>query len=810
MDAFLKDFRLGLRALAKKPASSAIAVVAFGLGIGLCATMFSMIYGVYYRGIGVPDADRLALIFRTNPSENIERMGVDQHDFYDWREQQQAFEAIAGFSSGTINVSGVTDDPVRYDGAFVTANLFDVLRKPPILGTSFRVGDDTPGAPMTALIGYDIWVNRYDSDPNVIGQIIRVNGEQATILGVVAEDFRFPQTEEIWIPRRDVRDENPERGTGPFLTVFGRLKDGMTVEQATLDMSLVAQNLALQYPESNEGVGVTLTDFIEQSIGREAIPVFIAMQIATIFVLLIACANVANLLLARAALRTKEAAVRSALGASKWRVALPLFSEAAVLAVAGAVLGIIIAFAGVEWIDRATVGVGRPYFMVMAVDLPILCFIMAVTALTAFAAGAAPAIQTARTDANSILKDENRGSSSFRASKISKVLIIGEVAMSCALLVGAGLMAKSIIKLSNHEFLFDTERIFSARVGVFETDYPKLEDRQQFFRDLKERLETVPGASSVALTDMLPGSCCNRTRFALEGATYQEDQDYPLANIAAISTDLFSTFGVEVLRGRDLSLADDANATGIALVNQGFAEKYFLGEDPIGRRIREGTSESQEEWRTIVGVVPNMQMEGFDPDRTDPAGYYVPLAQRDRQFVSIAIQVAGGPPLNIAPDVRAAVRAVDSDLPIYWIRDMPEVIHQETWIYSFFGSLFIVFGAAALFLASVGLYGVLAFSVSRRIQEMGLRMALGAKAGDVVRLVVREGAVQLGIGLTLGLSLAFGVSKIVMLIMFDVEPRDPTVFATIVALIVLVGMLASLIPAIRATRVDPGVALRYE
>jgi predicted permease len=448
--------------------------------------------------------------------------------------------------------------------------------------------------------------------------------------------------------------------------------------------------------------------------------------------------------------------------------------------------------------------------MVMAVDMPILGFVVAVTALTAIAAGAAPAIQTARTDVNTILKDENRGSSSFRASRISKVLIVGEVALSCALLVGAGLMAKSVTKLNNYEFQFDTERIFSARIGVFETDYPTVDDRQRFFRDLKERLETVPGARSVALTDMLPTTCCSRYRIAIEGGEYQEDQDYPLANTAAISTHFFSTFGTSVLRGRDFSLSDGADAAGVVIVNQGFAERFFPGEDPIGSRIREGTSEGQEEWKTIVGVVPNMQMQGFDPERPDPSGYYVPLAQRDRSFVSIAIQVAGGPPLNIAPDVRAAVRAVDPDLPVYWVRDMEEVMHQATWFYGFFGSLFIIFGVAALFLASVGLYGVLAFSVSRRFQEMGLRMALGAKARDVIRLVVREGAVQLGIGLVLGISLALAVSRVVALAMFDVEPRDPAVFTTIVILIVIVGLFACLVPALRATRVDPGVALRYE
>ncbi len=808
MSALLKDFKLGLRALAKKPASSAIAVLAFGLGIGLCTTMFSIIYGVYFRGIGVPEADRLTLIYKTNPSENIERMWPNEHDFYDWREQQQSFSGLAGFSTGTINVSG-TEQPERFDGAFVSANLFDVLRVTPVLGSGFRIGDDAPGSPLTALIGYRVWVDRYESDPEVIGHTIKVNGEQATILGVMPDGFRFPEQEDIWIPRRDSRAENPDR-RGPQFQVVGRLKDGLTLDQAALDMSLVAQRLAQEYPETNEGVGVVFYDFIDQAIGDEADPVFLAMQIATIFVLLIACANVANLLLSRAALRTKEAAVRTALGARRLRVALPLFSEAAVLSVGGAILGIAIAFVGIDLFDRATTGVGKPYFMEFAVDLPIMSFVVAVTVLTAFASGALPAIQTAKTDVNSILKDENRGSSSFRASRLSKVLVIGEVALSCALLVGAGLMTKSISKLNNYSFEFETERIFTARIGIFETDYATPEERARFFRDLEERLRSVPGARSVALTDMLPTTCCNRSRLAIEGETYETDQDYPLANTASVSPGFFETFGSNMLSGRNFNIMDNADAADVVIVNQRFAERFFQGEQPVGRRIREGTSQSEQEWKTIVGVVPTSLMDTFDPDQNDPAGYYVPLAQRDRRFVSIAIQVAGGAPLGITPDVRDAVRAVDSDLPIYWVRDMSGVIHQETWFYNVFGTLFIVFGVAALFLASVGLYGVLAFSVSRRIQEMGLRMALGAKEKDVIRLVLREGAVQLGIGLAFGLGLALAVSRVVTLIMYDVEPRDPTVFGAIVITIGLVGITASLIPALRATRVDPIVALRYE
>ena len=809
MGSLLRDLQFGARALLKKPGSAAVATLAFALGIGLCTMMFSIIYGVYIRGIGVPESNRLTVVHRTNPSENIQRMGVTEHDFYDWREQQQSFEGLAGFSSGTINLSGL-DGPDRFNGAFVSANIFDVLRVRPLLGSTFRDGDDAPGAPLTLVLGYQAWATRYDSDPNVIGVIEKVNGEQATVIGVMPEGFMFPQEQELWIPRRDTRNANPTRGSGTQFAVFGRLKDGVTKEQARLDMSLVAQRLAQEYPESNEGVGIAFISFVEQGIGDEIVPVFAAMQIATIFVLLIACANVANLLLARAALRTKEAAVRSALGASRWRVTAPFFAEAVVLSLVGALLGIVIAAGGVEMFDRATMGIGKPYYMVFALDLPILGFVLAITVMTAVVSGAAPAFQIARADVNSILKDEGRGSSSFRAGKLSKVLVVGEIALSCALLVGAGLMTRSITQLRNYDFPFATENIFTARVGLFETDYPTPESRTRFWRDLKQSLEGLPGARSVALTNALPAAGSGRRRFAIEGQTYETDQDYPRARTADITPDFFETFDISLARGRDFTLQDDADAPGAILVNQRFVARFFPGEDPIGRRIREGTSESQEDWKTIVGVVPDLRMEGFDSDVNEQAGYYAPLAQRDQRFISIAVRLPGGDPLALTAEVRAAVRSVDSDLPIYWVRGMPEVIRQGTWFYNVFGSLFIVFGAAALFMASIGLYGVLAFSVSRRIQEMGIRMALGANAKNVIRLVMREGAVQLAIGLTVGMAMAFGVSNVIGLILFDVEPRDPAVFGTIVVVIALVGIVASFVPALRATRVDPMVALRYD
>ncbi|UCG89091.1 MAG: ABC transporter permease [Gemmatimonadota bacterium] len=808
LESTVHDFRVGARALFRQPGSTMVSIVALGLGIGLCTTMFSIIYGVYGRGVGVPESERLVVISRNNPSQNIARMDVPQHDLYDWREQQRSFEGLAGLSTGTMNLSD-TGDPERFGGAFVTANIFELLRVRPILGSTFREGDDRAGAPLTVVLGYDVWANRYGRDPDVVGRAVRVNGEQGTIIGVMPDGFLFPAQQRLWVPQRDERATNA-RASGPQLQVLGRLRHGVTLDEARVEMSLIAQRLKAAHPEANAGVGVVFNTIVEMSINSEVLPVLVAMQVATVFVLLIACANVTNLLLARAALSARDAAIRTATGANRFRVALPFFSETSILAVAGAALGVAISYVSLEIVNRATVDVGKPYFMVLTVDLPILGFVVLMALLTALFCGAAPAFQISRADVTSILKDEGGGSSGFRAKRLSKLFVIGEIAMSCALLAGAGLMTKSIVNLRSQEFSFATDNIFTARVGLFETDFPSREDRLAFFRDLHESLVSIPRAKAVALTDALPAAGAGSTRFGIEGETYASDHDYPRARVAVVTPGLFHTFGAPVSRGRDISVEDDAEAPPVVVINQSFAERFFPGENPIGRRIRAGTSDSQDEWSTIVGIVPDLCMEGFNLGEGGPAGFYVPLAQSDRSFLSIAVQVEGGNPLSITQEVRAAVRSVHSDTPIYWVRDMPEVIRQGTWFYNLFGGMFIAFGLAALFLASVGLYGVLAFSVSRRVREMGIRMALGANARDVIRLVLREGMLQIAVGLVIGLGFALATSTVLSTFVFEVQPRDPSVFTTIVAVIITVGLFASYVPAHRATRVDPMQILRHE
>lgn len=809
MGWMLRDLRSGWRALSKQPGTAAISVIAFGLGIGLCATMFSLVYGVFGRGLDIEEPDRFVTVLRAQPSEGRTQMGVPQADFYDWMEQQTSFASLGAYHSGTVNVTG-TEGPVRYQGGFVTAGVFEALGVQPLMGRVFQDQDDDPGAALTLVLGYQTWQDRFAGDTDILGEVLKVNGEQAAIIGVMPEGFEFPADQELWVASRDVRAEQSSRRDGTWQTVVGRLNDHTTLAQAELEFATIGRRLAQDFPNENEGIEPRFSTMVEQDTGPELRAIFGAMLIATIFVLLIACANVANLLLARAALRTKEAAVRSSVGARKIQVVFPFFAEAFILAITGAALGIAIAYLGVGLFDSATQDVGKPYYMVFAVDLPILAFVVCITFLTALVSGAAPAFQVSRTNANVVLKDESRGSSSFHAGRLSKVLVIGQVALSCALLVGAGLMTKSMVNVMTYDYDFLTEEVFTARVGLFATDYPDREARQAFAEDLLERMRQLPEASAVGLANSLPGTGSGRRSIAIEGEAYVDEDEMPEVHNAIVSPDLFAAVGVEIAEGRGFADFDDLDSERVAIVNQSMARQLFAGTSALGRRIRGGDSTDEADWMTIVGVVPDLRMEGFnsDPDDT-PAGYYVPLKQADLRFMSLAIQTRGSEPVALSQTVQAGVRLIDPDLPIYNVNSLQGAIDEQGWFYQVFGTLFVVFGVAALFLASVGLYGVLSFSVSRRVHEMGIRMALGAGARDVIRLIMRQGLVQLVIGLTVGLTMAFALSRVLGILMFEVDAQDPMVFGVITLVIVAVGMAASLVPAKRATNVDPMEALRY-
>jgi predicted permease len=813
MRSLFKDIRFAIRMLYKTPSLSLIAVLTVALGVGATTHTFSVVYGSVIKGLPFEGSERLMSVSWTRPSHGITQSSVPSHDWMDWREQQTVFEDLAGYYPGTVNVADDEGRPERFDGAFVSANAFAQTGVVPILGRTFLEGEDEPGAAPTIVIGYDVWQNRYGGDPDVIGKVIQANARPHTIIGVMPARFHFPFSATVWVPIA-LDPLQYERGEGMWLEVFGRLEQGVTPDEAMVQMTAIAQRLATDYPETNEGSGVVITPFTERYMPTEIVAVLYAMLVAVFGVLFIACANVANLLLARAAVRSKEVAIRSALGASRFRVIRQLLAEATVIAVVGGAIGLVIASVGINFFNNALVDIEKPYWIDIQLHPPVLLFALAITLVASLVSGTVPALKASGADINEILKDESKGSSSFRMSRFSTGLVMGEIALSCALLVAAGLMVKSVVNIKTLDMGFDAENVFTARVGLFETDYPDSDSRLQFYERLLERLRALPGTRSAALTTNLPATGSGRSRFAVEGESYPTDQDYPLTYGAYITPGFFETFGVSLSQGRDFGTQDSEDNVPVTIVNQSFARRFFPNESPIGKRIRQGTSDSEEPWLTVVGVVPDLHIGGgvggIGDDARQPEQIYTPHAQSPEiRFISLAVKTAG-PPMGLAPEVRDVVIGLDPNLPIYWVDSMEGAIETNTWAFGLFGSLFTIFGVIALFMSAVGLYGVMAFSVSRRTQEMGIRIALGAYGKDIIHLVLKKGLVQLGIGMTIGLGLGVALSRPLQLVLFDVNVNDPAVYGAIIATLTLAGLLACLLPARKATRVDVVNALKPE
>jgi predicted permease len=807
MTGMLKYSRYAARMLLRNPGLSGISVVALGLGIGLTAVMFSIVYGALMRGLPYEDGEHIVALSRSNPSQNIQQMGVPIHDFVDWRGQLSAFEDIAGFYEGTVNLRG-PERVERFDGAFTTASTFPLLGVQAVVGRTFREEETRPGASMTVILGHHVWTERFDADPGAVGSTVTVNGEPAEIIGVMPEGFRFPVLQDVWVPLR-LDPLELERGGGTWLSVMGKLRPDATADQAMVELNGIAQRLATEYPETNEGIVATIRPFTESYIGDEAAGLLYTMLAAVSLVLLIACTNVANLLLARAAIRIKEVGIRTALGANRIRVIMQMIADAVAIALVGGVLGAAVAWIGIDLFTRAIEGTEPPYWLVFKLDGPILLFILGASVLAAAVSGAIPAWKATSGDVTSVLKDESRGSSSLRIGRLSRWLVVGEIAMSVGLLVAAGLMTKSITTLRDFDYGFDPGAVFHARVGLFETDFPDEEARRQFFYEVRRRMSEIPGVAAASLGSSIAGGGTGTSWFAVDGEVYQEETDYPSERVATVAPGYFAAFGASVVLGRDFDDADDADGLPVVIVNEAFARRYLGPGTPLGRQIRMGRADSEEPWRTVIGVVPDLYMQSIGNNEDGHEGYYLPLAQSDLRFASL---VARGPvdPLSISGDVRQAVASVHADTPLYWVDTVEGRLEQQTWFYNVFGVLFMVFGGVALFLASVGLYGVMAFSVSRRTAEVGIRMALGAEGGQVLSMIFRQGMTQIGLGVVLGLGLAALLARALVELLFNVSPGDPTVFGTIVALLVTTGALASLIPAFRATRVDPVEALRYE
>jgi putative ABC transport system permease protein len=812
MNQLLGDIRYGARMLAKRPGLSALGILALALGIGLTTTMFSIVYAAVLKGLPYERSDRIVAIFRNRSAQGIQFMPVGIHDFTDWRQQQKSFEAMAAYYAETVNVSGSEGRPVRYLGAYASANLFDILRVRPHLGRTFRPEEDHPSTPPVMILSFRAWQDRFHGDPRVIGQSVRTNSEMTTIVGVMPEKFDFPGQMDAWLPLRIDPLAYP-RGSGPALEstqlqAIARLRDGISLETAQTEMALIGARLAADHPASNQGIGVTVMRQIDVTIGPQAKAMLLTMLSAVFGVLLIACANVANLMLARTVSRTKEIAIRTALGAGRMRTISQLLAETLVLAVAGAAVGLLVAKAGIDFFNASAANQELPFWLVVGFDPAVIAFVLALTALSAVLAGTIPALRASTGDVSEILNDEARGSSGLRLGRISKVLVVAQLAFSCGLLVAAGLMIRTIVNVSRLDYGFTTANIYTARLGLFAKDYPTGLAQRQFYDRVRERIRALPGVQAVSYTSDLPARGSQMLRLSVDGAAYRTDQDHPRARRVVITHGYFDVFDVKPLTGRTFTETDRAEAPPVAIVTERFVQRFLGGADPLGRRIKLG--EDTAPWRTIIGVVPNMHLGGaigqLDPQ---DEGVYLPLDQNVINFMSLIVRTARDP-MSYASAIQSEVNTVDPTLPLYWVRSLEQQYRLDTWFFRAFGTLFMAFGFTALSLAVVGFYGVMSFSVSQRTRELGVRMALGAQTRSVVRLVLRQGSAQLAVGVLLGLGFAAVLSRGLATMLFGVKPWDPAVFAVVVATLSVSGVAACLIPARRATRVDPIDALRYE
>lgn len=811
MDALFTDARYAVRMLLKTPMVSLIATFTMALGIAITVFTFSNVYGSVMRGVPIPDDEGLLHIQHNDTETGDTGMWSPIHDYLDYRDQSNSFQSLAGLYQGTVNLAGDDTPPERYQGAFMSANGLSLVGVPPLLGRTFVQGEDEPEASPVIVIGHGVWQNRFGGDRDIVGRTIQVNGEAAEIIGVMPEGFRFPFDEDVWVTHR-IDAANTPRRDGHWLDPYGRLQDGVSREQAAAEIAAINQRLRAKYPDEQ-----SLEPYLIKHEERYMPPQITAvlwLQLGAVFgVLLIACANVANLLLARAAIRGREMAVRTALGASRSRVIRQLLVESLVLATIAGIIGLVAAKFGIDAFNAAILDIQKPYWIEVSLDGVAVAFTLTITLVAALGAGLLPAVRASGGGAGAILKDESRGTS-LRLGRLSSALVITEVAVSCVLLILAGMMIKSVINVNTVDLGFRTEGIVSARVGLFAADYPERVDREVFFDALVTRLRSLPGVEHAALTNSLPGTGARRARTSIEGEQYERDGDYPVVNMTLLSSGFFDLFDVPILQGRDFRPSEsNSSAEPVVIVNESFVRRFFPDEAPLGRRIRVGTIDADNPWLRVVGVVPDLHVGGgvggIGSDRQRPEHYYLSMGSLDSRFATMVVRT-DAEPTAVVSSLRATVTALDPNIPIYSVATMDQALQTATWAFDMFGGLFSLLGVSAMFLAAVGLYGVMAFSVTQRTRELGIRMALGAGSREVMRLVLRKGALQLGLGLAIGLVVGALAARPLRVVTFGVETSDPTVYLAIILTILVPGLIATLVPARRASRVDPATALRVD
>ena len=832
LDSFQQDVRVGLRVLFKDKAFCFLAVLVLALGIGGATTQFTVVNAIVLRGFSFPHPEQLMSVGLIDPkaSDQNNNFGVGQipaaQDYEDLKAAQKSFSMMAGYLSGsTINVT-YKNNPQRYTGGYVTEDFFKIVGVSPVLGRDFTAEDNKPGAEKTAILGDEIWRRDFNADPKIIGQGVRVNGKAATIIGVMPAGFKFPFSEELWTP---LYNEFPATPRGDLRlgannnapAVIGRLKSDVTIDQANAEFVALARHLAEDNPKTNQNyTSASVQPLLNAFTGVQLRQTVWAMLAAVILVLLIACVNVMNMQFGRAALRAKEVAIRGALGATRWRIVRQMLTESLVVAVFGTIAGVLIAYWGVDMLARsiAAAPFPPPYWWQFTIDARVLAFTLVITLVATVVSGLVPAFLSARGNAAEIMKEGGRGNSNRLVNAITRILVVGQIALTAALLIAATLQIKSIRNQTTLNYGYDENAIYTARMALMEGAYPTQEARREFFKKAIRALRTNPQFESVALTSRFRMTFSGATQYETDGQNYLTDRDRPRGNFESVSDNFFGTIGLKLLEGRDFTLDDVDSKQSVAIVNASFARKYWGNQSALGHQVRIFNPGQPQPWRTIVGVVPDTLMQGPFDQQTDNAGFYMPLLGGDlpTQFCTIVVRPRGDERAEtLGPALSRAVAQLDPDLPIYFPGTPARFHHEILNGNRLIATLFTIFGIVAFILSAVGLYGVMSFSVNQRTQEFGIRMALGADAARIFRMVMSQGAWQLIIGLILGaggIALLLGVVLAAALknILFKVNALDPTIYFAVAGLLTAVAAASCFIPARRATRVDPMVALRYE
>jgi predicted permease len=810
-----QDVHFAFRVLLKDRWFTVVAAVALALGIAANNAVFTLVNAVVLRGLPFTDAERIVAVNMRDTRNR--QMGVSFADFEDWRRSTRSFSDMALMLQVPQNVSDAGHLPEQYNGPYISANLFKLIGQRPILGRDFTPEEDGPGAPPVLMLGYGIWQTRYAGDPAILGRTITSNNITGRVIGVMGPDMKFPPNSDLWVPLAQTTVIREWGRQVRNFQMIARLAPGVTIPQARDELRTVAARVAQDYPQSNKDLVPDIVSYNEHVGGPQIRLVFWSLMGSVAFVLLIACANVANLLLARASRRAREVTVRVSLGATRWRVVRQLLVESVLLALFSGLLSFPLAMYGIHLFDIATRDVGKPYYMDFSMDGAVYVFFAVVCLGTGVVFGLAPALHLSKTNLTDVLKEGGRsGTGGVGARRWTSALMVVELALTLVLLAGAGFMTRSFLALYSMDLGVETKSLMMAQLALPGAKYRTGDDRAAFIKRVDDRLAGISTIESATTTTNVPAGGGSLRQLSVEGRPPSPGDRPPLVTLLSTGPRYFDVLGVRLLRGRMFTDAEGAPGHESVVVNQRLAAMHFAGEDPIGRRIRlapdnpGGAPGDAPVSFTIVGVAPSIRQRNAQAFDDDPIVYIPHQTNTDQPRGTTLLVRTHGDPGKIAPILREEIRSMDPDMPVFNIRTLDEFLSRQRWLPGVFGTMFAIFAGIALLLSAVGLYAVTAYSVMQRTQEIGIRVALGAQAGQVVWLILRRAMVHLTIGLTVGMAGALGVGRLLESLLFQTSARDPLTIVSIGGLMIAVSIAACLWPARRATRLDPVSALRYE